>query len=123
MSTKILKCSQTQSKFKQDKNPKRIKTLLKKQSYGKDKKSDTGFSQSMISGTSLSNCKVVVIVLDDSNIGGCHHDTEDEAPGYKYDTENANLKKRYQTTAPKLTDYNKKQLERNLFASQYDQKD
>lgn len=30
----------------------------------------------MISGTKLSNCKVVVMELDDSNIGGCHHDTE-----------------------------------------------
>lgn len=109
---------QARQESKKNKN-----TFKKAELWKRQKKSDTGFSQSMISGTSLSNCKVVVIVLDDSNIGGCHHDTEDEAPGYKYDTENANLKKRYQTTAPKLTDYNKKQLERNLSASQYDRKD
>ena len=52
------------------------------------------FSKSVISGTSPSNWKVVVIEMDHSNIGGYHYDTENEALGYKYDAKNANPKRR-----------------------------
>lgn len=72
----------------------------------------------MISGTSPSNGKVVVAATDDGNVGGCH-DTEDKVPGYEHDAKNASPKKRKQATAPKLIDYNKRHLERNLSANQY----
>ena len=52
------------------------------------------FSKSVISGTSPSNWKVVVIEMDHSNIGGYRYDTENEALGYKYDAKNANPKRR-----------------------------
>ena len=84
--------------------------LRKRQtSYGKSKQARLLFSKVVISGISASDCKVLVVATNDGNVGGCH-DTEGEAPGYEFDTENANSKERKQATAPKLIAYSTRVL-------------